>query len=72
MYEHERLAQEIEKLTSTQILYNELLYAVERKFDGESRHETALRYIREAEVRAKEPSGSSPCSPCSASDNPHT
>jgi hypothetical protein len=29
--------------------YNELLYAVARKFAGESRHETALRYIREAE-----------------------
>lgn len=32
--------------------YNELLYAVARKFPGESRHETALRYIREAEQRA--------------------
>ena len=31
--------------------YNELLYAVERKFPGETRHETALRYIREAEQR---------------------
>ena len=30
-------------------LYNELLYAVARKYEGESRHETALRYIREAE-----------------------
>lgn len=30
-------------------LYRELLYAVERKFPGESRHETALRYIRNAE-----------------------
>lgn len=29
--------------------YNELLYAVARKFPGESRHETALRYIRNAE-----------------------
>jgi len=29
--------------------YNELLYAVAQKFPGESRHETALRYIREAE-----------------------
>lgn len=32
--------------------YNELIMAVARKFDGESRHETALRYIREAEERA--------------------
>lgn len=29
--------------------YNELLYAVANKFPGESRHETALRYIRNAE-----------------------
>jgi hypothetical protein len=32
--------------------YSELLYAVERVFPGESRHQTALRYIREAEHRA--------------------
>jgi hypothetical protein len=31
-------------------LYYELLYAVARKFPNESRHETALRYIREAEL----------------------
>lgn len=29
--------------------YHELLYAVSRKHPGESRHETALRYIRQAE-----------------------
>ena len=29
--------------------YMELLYAVERVFPGETRHETALRYIQEAE-----------------------
>mgnify|MGYP001570319282 FL=1 len=29
--------------------YDELIYAVGMKFNGESRHETALRYIREAE-----------------------
>ena len=28
-------------------LYNELLYAVESAFPGETRHETALRYIKE-------------------------
>jgi len=32
--------------------YNELVMAVVRKFDNETRHETALRYIREAEERA--------------------
>ena len=31
-------------------LYNELLYAVAKKFPGETRHETALRYIRQAEA----------------------
>lgn len=30
-------------------LYNELLYAVASKHEGETRHETALRYIRERE-----------------------
>lgn len=38
----------------TQRLYNELLMAVERKFPGESRHETALRYIKEAEARVSQ------------------
>lgn len=33
-------------------LYNELLFAVGRKFPGETRHQTALRYIREAEASA--------------------
>ena len=32
--------------------YNELLFAVCRKFPGESRHQTALRYIREAEKQS--------------------
>lgn len=29
--------------------YYELIYAVENKYPGETRHETALRYILEAE-----------------------
>ncbi|HAR37923.1 MAG TPA: hypothetical protein DCS09_04735 [Porphyromonadaceae bacterium] len=29
--------------------YNELVMAVSRKFPGETRHQTALRYIRQAE-----------------------
>lgn len=33
-----------------QAKYNELLFAVARKHPGESRHETALRYIRNAEA----------------------
>lgn len=31
--------------------YHELLWAVAHKFPGETRHETALRYIREAECQ---------------------
>lgn len=31
------------------LLYNELIYAVASKHEGETRHETALRYIRERE-----------------------
>lgn len=30
--------------------YQELLYAVQRKFPNEPRHETALRYIKHAEA----------------------
>lgn len=38
-----------ERLQELRRWYSELLHAVERKFPGESRHETALRYIRAAE-----------------------
>jgi len=31
-------------------LYDELIYAVASKHEGETRHETALRYIRERET----------------------
>lgn len=31
-------------------LYNELLMAVGNKYDGETRHQTALRYIKQAET----------------------
>ena len=44
-------------------LYHELLWAVGSKYEGESRHETALRYIRERETHcegpAEEPLGAS-------------
>lgn len=33
--------------------YNELIMAVERKFPNESRHTTALKYIRETEERSR-------------------
>lgn len=35
--------------------YSELVMAVARKFPDETRHQTALRYIRETEARANEP-----------------
>jgi hypothetical protein len=38
------------RLQEVQARYHELLYAVVRKWPGESAHETALRYIREAEM----------------------
>lgn len=33
--------------------YHELLYAVETKYPDETRHETALRYIRKAESKQR-------------------
>lgn len=35
-------------------LYEELIYAVCNKYPGETRHETALRYIRSVETRIGE------------------
>lgn len=45
----ERDKQLIADAPKTARLYNELLMAVARCFPGENRHETALRYIQEAE-----------------------
>lgn len=39
----------IAELVAMNELYNELLMAVGSKYEGETRHETALRYIRERE-----------------------
>lgn len=60
-----------------QALYHELLFAVGNKYPNESRHETALRYIRRAEEGSNEAKSSAPrpplgrcdenmygCSPC--------
>jgi len=47
----EEHANEIARLRETQTKYSELLYAVAHKFPDETRHETALRYILEAERR---------------------
>ena len=40
----------VRRAEEVEALYHELLYAVEKKHDGESRHATALRYIREREA----------------------
>jgi len=48
-----RIEQEgFDKFTDLQHKYHELIYAVCRVFPGESRHDTALRYIQEAEKAA--------------------
>jgi len=50
-------AEEIQRLQNIADKYNELIMAVGNKYPGESRHETALRYIVERE--------SQPCSKAS-------
>lgn len=39
------------EVTQLRAKYDELIYAVAQKHDGETRHETALRYILERENR---------------------
>ena len=40
------------ELAQVKANYNDLIMRVSRKFDGETRHQTAARYIDEAEARA--------------------
>jgi len=47
--EREHNAKLKQQLATRQTLYHELLMAVESKWPGETRHQTALRYIRQAE-----------------------
>jgi len=42
-------ANELRRLHKISERYQELLYAVESKYPGESRHDTVLRYIRDRE-----------------------
>lgn len=51
---------EVERLRKVQAKYNELLYAVCAKTPGESRHQTALRYITQAENRHSHGPSSAP------------
>jgi hypothetical protein len=41
----------VQSAPATSELYHELLFAVGNKYEGESRHQTALRYIQQAELR---------------------
>jgi len=43
------LQKQIEELAEITDKYHELLWAVEKKFPDETRHQTALRYITQAE-----------------------
>jgi hypothetical protein len=46
----ESMTRLIAEMAEIESKYMELLYAVASKFPGESRHQTALRYIRERET----------------------
>jgi hypothetical protein len=46
----EALAQPVQRQPLTDELYNELLFAVGNKYPNETRHQTALRYIKDAET----------------------
>ena len=52
---HSKKLNELAENKRLHSLYIELLYAVARKHEGETRHETALRYIRERENRTEGP-----------------
>ena len=52
----DRIEVKREQIAALEAKYTELLYAVAQKFVGESRHETALRYIREREIAATQSS----------------
>lgn len=50
----EGVAKERERCAKLQEQYNEVILAVERKWEGETRHQTALRYIKECERVGRE------------------
>lgn len=51
--ELQRQVGEVRHLRRENRLYYELLYAVESKFQEETRHQTALKYIQEREMRSE-------------------
>ncbi len=50
----DRLEQKTEEAEKYKGLYYELIFAVGNKWEGETRHETALRYIKQAETGSDE------------------
>lgn len=48
--ELQRLTRECDALRASDVLYHDLLFAVGQKWPSETRHQTALRYIRERET----------------------
>jgi hypothetical protein len=46
---HKQAAAELRRLHAVESKYNELLFAVGSKRVGETRHDTALRYIKQSE-----------------------
>jgi len=44
-----KLQKQMGRLLDTEKKYNKLIMAVETKYPGETRHETALRYIKDRE-----------------------
>jgi hypothetical protein len=47
----QQLTEREKQIAAKDALYHELLMAVESKWPGESRHQTALRYIKQSEHR---------------------
>ena len=56
----DRLIGSIQQLEDNSDKYFELLHAVENKFPNETRHETALRYIQQAEKISEGPTKEEP------------
>jgi hypothetical protein len=58
LHEGMRLERELasarERIKQLEESYSDLVMQVERKFDGETRHETAKRYIMNAEILTQE------------------
>lgn len=51
------VAHERERAARVDAQYNELIMAVASKYEGETRHQTALRYINQAETNDHDPVG---------------